>query len=120
MKIPLSTITVILESPDGDAKIVFERLKMPVFQRLQAEIAAADSDKKRGRIIANLRGEWFKGCVSVSDFNHPDGTPVTVEDVRAQAFYPSIVDEIFRRIQGGGQTEAEQKNAPSPAAPSAD
>ena len=122
MKIPSKTVTVVLASPEGDARLVFERLRYHRQARVLQGIeeVARDKDGKVtdlvgfGRAYRLYRDECLSTCVSVENLQNPDGSPVTPEQVRALDLYQDTLELIFEALQAADRTgAAAEKNGDS-------
>jgi len=129
MRIPNETISIVLESEDGNAEFTFQKAKYNEVIKYTSPLL--DSERNADGSLKDLpafnkawreyRAFMFGTCTSVSGIVNPDESPVTVEQVRAQEFQPDMANKIWDALQavtsGGGASE---KNEPSPEGQSSD
>lgn len=92
MRIERETIVVKLESPDGDALFTFDQ-EMPL-NRLYIERAEIDKIEDPFVKMARFNKLFLSSLLSVEGFEHPDGTPVTVEELQELKVYPSVISKV--------------------------
>jgi hypothetical protein len=120
MKIPAKTVTVTLESPDGNAVLEFERLKYSLFVQRMAALEDVRRNEKDeiadlpafNKAYRDYRAAWFGSCLKVAGLENPDGSPVTTNQVKAMDLYPDVVNLIFDALQASMavETGAGEKN----------
>jgi translation initiation factor 6 (eIF-6) len=123
VRIPEKTITVRLESEDGDAVFVFERMKANAYERFMEELsefqktsgeAATSTDVFR---MTKAYQNGILACLlSVEGLENSDGSPVTVQQIQAKEVYQDVIAQILAAYQAAlAPPEAEQKKEDSKA-----
>ena len=129
MRIPKQTLTIVLESPDGNAVLEFDRLRYPLYERVISAMDAVPRDESGGikdesafnRAFRESRKALFGTCIKVTGLENPDGSPVTPEQVAAQDLYSDVLGQILTGLQAAiAKGGAAEKNEPSPGEPSSD
>lgn len=110
MRIERKTLTVVIESPDGNVTLIFDQ-EMPLNKLYleRAEISALEDD---GLKLARMNQLLLEPLISIEGLEHPDGAPVTVEDIKALRVYPSVIDKIITALIDARSklSEAAKKN----------
>lgn len=91
MKIALKTVTVKLESPDGDAEIVMTEMPLNAQLKLQVDL---ETEQKSVASIKEMFELIMRQAVSVSGMFLEDGTPVTLDNLRSLELPANIVTAI--------------------------
>ena len=126
MRIKQKTITVTLDSEDGAAIFVFERMKANAHEKLVYEISKArqlvkEAEKDDKDVDAlplflatkAMETAVLKTCKSVKGLEYEDGKPITVKDVREKNLDSDILELILAGYTAAATPEAEVKNEPS-------
>lgn len=107
-----STVTVRIESPDGDAVFSVRKLKDNERARLQHELKELpeyeQNERYRERIVALVQ--------DVQGLEHEDGSPVTVEDLQSGNVYPEVFTLLLTGYFAALIEESRPKKASSPSA----
>lgn len=105
MRIAEKTITVVLESEDGDAKFVFERMRGNEHERFMAELSrySHEGAQPTGFELHQVTKAFEDGILatlrSVEGLEHADGSLVTVEQVKNKEIYRDILSQILIAYQ---------------------